>query len=86
MKGVTLHSYLYAWAERARKVGYRITDADRLGAGSLKQKCHANLAAIERLKRLEMEGRSATGNEKRMLVRYLGWGGLPQVFDARNDP
>jgi len=64
---------------------YRITDADKLGAGSLKQKCRHNLAAIELLKQLEDEGRPATDAERRLLVRYVGWGGLPQVFDAWND-
>ncbi|HEY3856448.1 MAG TPA: hypothetical protein VGO67_18850 [Verrucomicrobiae bacterium] len=63
---------------------YRITDADRVGIGSLKQKCRDNLAAIELLKRLESEARPATNEEKRALVRYVGWGGLPQVFDALN--
>jgi hypothetical protein len=29
---------------------YNITDADKVGLGSLKQKCRANLAAIELLK------------------------------------
>ncbi len=56
-----------------------------LGAGSLKQKCRANLAAIELLKRLEAEARPAAEDEKRVLVRYVGWGGLPQVFDAWNE-
>lgn len=60
---------------------YRINDEDRLGAGSLKQKCRANLAAIALLKRLEDEDRPANEAEKRILVRYVGWGGLPQVFD-----
>src|SRR5580658_5151870 len=64
---------------------YRITDADRVGVGSLKQKCRDNLAAIELLKNLELEGRPATADEKRVLVRYVGWGGLPQVFDSRNE-
>ena len=64
---------------------YRITDADRLGVGSLKRKCQDNLAAIALLKRLEAEARTATPDEKRVLVRYVGWGGLPQVFDAWND-
>jgi hypothetical protein len=64
---------------------YQITDADKLGAGSLKGKCQGNLAAIELLKRLEAESRSATEDEKRVLVRYVGWGGLPQVFDACNE-
>jgi N12 class adenine-specific DNA methylase len=56
-----------------------------LGSGSLKQKGRDNLAAIELLKRLEVEGRPATIEEKGVLVRYVGWGGLPQVFDAWND-
>ena len=51
------------------QANYRITEADRVGVGSLKQKCRANLAAIELLKRLEAEARSATDNEKRVLVR-----------------
>ncbi len=64
---------------------HRITDADRIGSGSLKQKCRHNLAAIELLKSLEAESRPATTEEKQKLVRYVGWGGLPQVFDAQND-
>ena len=64
---------------------YSITDADKVGLGSLKQKCRANLAAIELLKQLEGEGRAPADDERRLLVRYVGWGGLPQVFDAWND-
>ena len=64
---------------------YRIPETDHLGEGSLKRKCRDNLAAIKLLKQLEAEGRSATENEQRVLVRYVGWGGLPQVFDAWND-
>ena len=62
-----------------------ITDADRLGEGSLRQKCENNLAAIELLKEMEAEKRPASEAEQRRLVRYVGWGGLPQVFDAHND-
>src|ERR1051326_3061354 len=61
---------------------YRITAEDRLGSGSLKQKCRDNLAAIRLLRQLESESRPATRDEKRVLVRYVGWGGLPQVFDV----
>ena len=43
------------------------------------------MAAIERLKQLEAEARAATNDEKRVLVRYVGWGGLPQVFDSWNE-
>ncbi len=63
---------------------YRITDDDRVGWGSLKEKCSANLQALELLKLLEAEGRPATAAEKRLLVRYVGWGGLPGVFDEKN--
>lgn len=63
---------------------YRITDADRIGAGSLKQKCRDNLTAITLLKKLEAEGRSASDDDRKTLVRYVGWGGLPQVFDPLN--
>ena len=64
---------------------YRITSSDRLGAGSLWQKCQDNLTAIELLKRLEKEQRPATEEERKALVRFVGWGGLPQVFDELNE-
>ncbi len=63
---------------------YRITDRDRLGEGSLKQKFRDNVAAIGLLRRLEAEKRAATNDEKAILVRYVGWGGLPQVFDVNS--
>jgi PAS domain S-box-containing protein len=59
-----------------------ITVADKVGIGSLKQKCRHNLAAIELLKQLEEQSWDAAESEKRLLVRYVGWGGLPQVFGA----
>jgi hypothetical protein len=59
-------------------------DGCRNNAATVKQKCRDNLAAIELLKRLETEARPATNEEKRTLVRYVGWGGLPQVFDPLN--
>jgi N12 class adenine-specific DNA methylase len=61
---------------------YRITDADKIGTGSLKQKFRQNVAAIETLHRVEAEKREATVEEKAALVRYVGWGGIPQVFAA----
>jgi N12 class adenine-specific DNA methylase/predicted O-methyltransferase YrrM len=62
---------------------YRIRPEDALGRGSLKQKCQDNLAAIELVRRLDAKGREATEDEKRILVRYVGWGGIPQVFAER---
>jgi hypothetical protein len=59
---------------------YRISAEDRIGDGSLKQKCRDNFATIELVRQLEMESRGATDDEKRVLVKYVGWGGIPQVF------
>jgi len=36
------------------------------------------------LRRLEADKRPATDDEKAVLVRYVGWGGLPQVFDVNS--
>ena len=32
-----------------------------------------------------MEGRAATTEEQKILARYVGWGGIPQAFDERNE-
>ncbi len=59
---------------------YRIDPEDRLGDGSLKHKFRHNIAAIRLVRQLQLEERSATDDEKRLLVKYVGWGGIPQVF------
>jgi N12 class adenine-specific DNA methylase len=51
-----------------------------LGDGSLKQKFRDNLAAIRLVRQLQSEARSATNDEKRVLVKYVDWGGIPQAF------
>ena len=63
---------------------YRITEADRLGEGGPKLKFQKNIAAIETLRQLDAEERSATPEEKATLVKYVGWGAMPQVFDVDN--
>ena len=62
---------------------FRITD-DHLGAGGAKTKFRNNVAAIQTLRKIESEGRLATPEEQEILSRYVGWGGLPQVFDGEN--
>src|SRR5580704_6793215 len=64
---------------------YRIAEADGVGEGSLKEKCRANLAAIRLVRKLQSENRTANQEEKSALVRYVGWGGLPQVFSPATD-
>ena len=56
-----------------------------MGEGSLKEKCRANLAAIRLVRKLQSENRTPTNEEKSALVRYVGWGGLPQVFSPATD-
>ena len=62
---------------------FRITD-DHLGEGGAKTKYAFNIAAIQTLKQIEAEGRQATPHEQEKLSKYVGWGGLPQAFDAEN--
>ena len=64
-------------------VNFHITD-DTLGCGSVRQKFQANLAAIRLLKELEAENRNATPADQEVLSKYVGWGGMPQVFDPEN--
>lgn len=63
---------------------YRITEADRLGDGGPKLKFQQNLKAIETLRALDADERPATVEEKAVLVKYVGWGAMPQVFDDYN--
>lgn len=67
---------------------YHITDEDNLGEGGPVAKYNDNIAAIKLLKELEADGRLATPEEQKVLARYVGWGGLPAVFntwEARED-
>ena len=43
------------------------------------------MEAIRTLRRIEGESRLATSEEQEVLAQYVGWGGLPQVFDERNE-
>lgn len=42
------------------------------------------MAALRLLGQLREQARAATPEEQATLVRYVGWGGLPQAFDHRN--
>ena len=54
---------------------------DNLGEGTLREKFNRNVEAIKVLKKCEEENRFATPEEQEILSQYVGWGGLPQVFD-----
>ena len=44
-------------------------------------KFEANIAAIECLRKLESEKRQPTTEDREVLNRYTGWGGIPQAFN-----
>ena len=62
---------------------YHITDAT-LGEAGPKTKFRMNMDAIYTLKILENESRNATPEEQETLAKYVGWGGIPEAFDADN--
>lgn len=66
------------------KNNYVITD-ENLGVNGPKARFNANIAAVETLKAIEAEGRTATPEEQKILSGYTGWGAIPQAFDSRND-
>lgn len=61
-----------------------ITDDDRIGLGGLAEKFRDNLRAIQLVRLLDAENRTATPDEMGELARYVGWGGLKGVFDPNN--
>lgn len=62
------------------KINYHVSD-ENIGAGTPKQRYQNNIAAIKLLFSLEKEKRFATQEEQDILARYVGWGGLSDVFD-----
>ena len=62
------------------KLNYVIND-DNLGAGTPKERYRNNIAAIKLLFSLEKQKRHATAEEQDVLAKYVGWGGLSDVFD-----
>ncbi len=59
-------------------------DIATIEKGGAKTRYGWNIAAIQTLKQLEGENRTATIEEQKVLSKYVGWGGLSQVFDTTN--
>jgi N12 class adenine-specific DNA methylase len=76
----------YPQPETAQEKGenFRITD-EHLGEGGKREKFQRNLAAIITLQSIENKNRPATKTEQETLSKYIGWGGLPEVFDKDNN-
>ena len=57
----------------------------RIETGGSKTRYQWNVEAIKTLKQIEKEERNATDDEQKILSQYAGWGGIPEVFDEKND-
>lgn len=61
---------------------YKIPVPDKIDTAFLpKEKYKNNMAAIRTLKKIESENREAAPEEQDILAKYVGWGGLSEVFD-----
>lgn len=67
-----------------KPINYKYNPEDEIGAGGLKTKFRNNVKAIKTLKVIEGENRLATGDEQKILAKYVGWGGMPQAFDINS--
>ena len=61
------------------------SDAISTEPAGAKTRFGRNMEAIKTLKQIEAEGRYATSVEQKVLARYVGWGGLSQAFDEKNE-
>lgn len=65
------------------------TDLTKIGfeqseLGGAKQRFKNNIEAIKLVNRLIISQKEATDDEKKVLAKYVGWGGLAQAFDEHN--
>lgn len=67
---------------REQRGNYRITEADKVGAGPFNHSRNYknNVDAIKLAKEIISEKRQATPEEKSILVKYVGWGGMSKSF------
>ena len=53
--------------------------------GGAKARFRSNIEAIRTMKMLYREGRSATSEERAILAKYVGWGGIAKAFDEKDE-
>lgn len=64
---------------------FKVPDDLKNDSVGLKKKYQENIEAIKLLKQLEYENRDATDEEKIILAKYNGWGGLSKAFEENSD-
>lgn len=70
--------------ETTKAPNFKYSDDFNIGEGGPKTKAQNNIAAIRTVKTLLRESRDATDEERETLAKFVGWGGLPQIFDEKN--
>lgn len=70
--------------EQEKLENFKIRDTS-LGIGGGKSKFQFNVSAIILVRALEQENRTPTPEEQETLSKYVGFGGMPQVFDEHNE-
>ncbi|MDO5568596.1 MAG: hypothetical protein Q4G04_00585, partial [bacterium] len=66
-------------------INYHISDDKIDNSFGAKSRFQDNVNAINLLKDLESENRNATKEEQDILAKYVGWGGIADVFDENKD-
>ncbi|MFS0593231.1 SNF2-related protein [Cytobacillus horneckiae] len=64
---------------------YQYDPSDNLYPSGEKTKYQNNVAAIRLLKQLEANKNVATPSQQKILAKYVGWGGLANVFNPDSD-
>ena len=83
---LTLSSASLQDTSETKAVNFRITSEIETSPKGFapKEKFHQNMEAIRTLKNIEAEQRIATPEEQEILAKYVGWGGLSDVFKFGN--
>ncbi len=69
--------------EISKSEDYKISEIDTVSTGA-KSKCKGNIEAIKLVKELDASNIAVTKKHQEVLAKYVGWGGIPQVFDEDN--
>ena len=77
----TVHTVKESLHKAVQKIDFKRNRYEK--SGGKKTRFHWNLNAIKTLKKVELEERYATAEEQETLADYVGWGGIPEAFDAR---
>ena len=64
---------------------YRLTEDNFSNYGGAKTRYKNNIAAIKLIRELETTNEPPTNEQKAILAKYIGWGGLAQAFDEQNN-